>query len=116
MQTRILSMAAVTGMDPQSFERPEEFLPERWLREDSSSKHHPFSFTPFGFGPRACYGAWPLSLLLLLPIIPVLTVIIIVIIDDDDDSVIPSCSCAGRRLAELELTMLLVQVSQCTSH
>ena len=49
-------MAAVTGMDPCSFERPDEFLPERWLREDSSSKHHPFSFTPFGFGPRACYG------------------------------------------------------------
>ncbi|XP_034662836.1 probable cytochrome P450 12e1, mitochondrial [Drosophila subobscura] len=41
--------------------RVREFLPERWLRDDSSSRlvgetATPFMYLPFGFGPRACAG------------------------------------------------------------
>lgn len=46
------------------FDRASEFLPERWLRDDShlheECKHaketHPFVYLPFGFGPRSCVG------------------------------------------------------------
>ncbi|XP_034116036.1 probable cytochrome P450 12e1, mitochondrial [Drosophila albomicans] len=41
--------------------RVREFLPERWLRDESSSNlvgdtSTPFMYLPFGFGPRACAG------------------------------------------------------------
>ncbi|KAH8362475.1 hypothetical protein KR200_002849 [Drosophila serrata] len=40
-----------------------QFIPERWLRDESNSNSHligatatPFMYLPFGFGPRACAG------------------------------------------------------------
>ncbi|XP_017037604.1 probable cytochrome P450 12c1, mitochondrial [Drosophila kikkawai] len=50
--------------DESFYARPEEFLPERWLRrkdadEDSSEaliSKNPFVYLPFGFGPRMCVG------------------------------------------------------------
>ena len=42
--------------DDQIFEEPSEFIPDRW-NKDAAGKYHPFSFLPFGFGPRSCYGA-----------------------------------------------------------
>lgn len=38
---------------PEYFDRPDEFVPERFLNE----LKHPFSFIPFGGGPRICIGA-----------------------------------------------------------
>lgn len=47
-------------MTLQDYPRPNEFIPERWLRStegDLSHKHvHPFTFLPFGFGVRTCIG------------------------------------------------------------
>ncbi|XP_063709935.1 cytochrome P450 CYP12A2-like [Culicoides brevitarsis] len=48
----------------EQFHRATEFLPERWLRNDShiaeGCKHakesHPFVYMPFGFGSRSCVG------------------------------------------------------------
>ncbi|XP_039490346.1 probable cytochrome P450 12a5, mitochondrial [Drosophila santomea] len=52
--------------DEEYFQKPTEFLPERWLRNasDSAGKcpandlktKNPFVFLPFGFGPRMCVG------------------------------------------------------------
>lgn len=40
--------------------RPEEFVPERWLRTEENRLAGeiatPFMYTPFGFGPRSCAG------------------------------------------------------------
>lgn len=39
------------------FPRPNEFLPERWIKGDPlESHHHPFALLPFGFGTRMCVG------------------------------------------------------------
>jgi len=49
--------------DQEYFERPDEFVPERWIRnqeEDvcphSLKQSHPFSYLPFGYGVRFCAG------------------------------------------------------------
>jgi len=39
------------------FPRPNEFVPERWIKGDpQESHHHPFTLLPFGFGTRMCVG------------------------------------------------------------
>ena len=41
-------------MRRELFGDPEEFRPERWLRENKN--FHAFAALPFGFGPRMCLG------------------------------------------------------------
>nr|QAX33063.1 cytochrome P450 CYP6AB14 [Carposina sasakii] len=41
--------------DPQYFENPEEFRPERFLPENIEEKNR-YVYLPFGVGPRACIG------------------------------------------------------------
>ena len=48
-------------VDERFFPRPNEFLPERWIRDESDDeiakgRKYPFALTPFGFGPRSCIG------------------------------------------------------------
>ncbi|KHJ94333.1 hypothetical protein OESDEN_05738, partial [Oesophagostomum dentatum] len=39
------------------FDDPLSFRPSRWLRDGAHREDfHPFSFLPFGFGPRMCAG------------------------------------------------------------
>lgn len=44
-----------THRDERFHPRPEEFTPDRWLSERSSTPL-PFTYFPFGHGPRACRG------------------------------------------------------------
>jgi cytochrome P450 len=44
----------LTQRDPQNWERPDEFCPERFAQ---GHKQPSFSYIPFGGGPRACMGA-----------------------------------------------------------
>ena len=77
----------MSSKDEEMFEAPQEFRPDRWERGDSE-KIHPFSFLPFGFGPRACFGQGNAALCNFhLMIIG-----------------------TGRRLAELELFVLLAKI------
>ncbi len=41
--------------DPRWFDRPDEFLPERW-DGDLAKKLHRYAYFPFGGGPRFCIG------------------------------------------------------------
>lgn len=47
--------------DPRLFKSPEKFLPERFMRDDTTlteeyKNTNPFAILPFGFGPRSCIG------------------------------------------------------------
>ncbi|KAL8091161.1 hypothetical protein AgCh_040315 [Apium graveolens] len=44
------------GRDPQVWENPDEFLPERFLDNDISVKGQDFELIPFGTGRRICSG------------------------------------------------------------
>lgn len=44
-----------THRDPRFWERPEEFMPDRWLNEPDIPRPK-FSFYPFGAGSRVCVG------------------------------------------------------------
>ena len=41
--------------DPKYFTNPDEFIPERWLRNEVR-EFSPFTSLPFGFGTRSCVG------------------------------------------------------------
>lgn len=46
--------------DERFFPRPNEYLPERWLRDTTGDigkgQEYPFALKPFGFGSRSCVG------------------------------------------------------------
>lgn len=57
--TQILLGANALMKDEAYYTQPNEFLPERWLRDPETNKKtqvSPFTFLPFGFGPRMCIG------------------------------------------------------------
>jgi cytochrome P450 len=50
---RIVQMATLMHFDPRFFERPDEFLPDRFLDRSPDT----YSWIPFGGGTRRCVGA-----------------------------------------------------------
>jgi cytochrome P450 family 12 len=52
----------VSSANRMHFEKSNEYIPERWLKENHDEKcphardTHPFAFLPFGFGSRMCVG------------------------------------------------------------
>lgn len=56
----LIAAHSLVSVDPAEFERPNEFIPERWMRNEieypSAKNAHPFSYMPFGFGARTCIG------------------------------------------------------------
>ncbi|GFO41541.1 25-hydroxyvitamin D-1 alpha hydroxylase, mitochondrial [Plakobranchus ocellatus] len=43
-------------LNPAVIPEPESYVPERWLRDSSGDKIHPYLFTPFSLGTRMCVG------------------------------------------------------------
>ncbi|XP_016974313.1 probable cytochrome P450 12d1 proximal, mitochondrial [Drosophila rhopaloa] len=57
--TTVLLGSQVLLKDSTYYADPDEFIPERWLRNPETGKKgqaSPFTFLPFGFGPRMCIG------------------------------------------------------------
>lgn len=54
--TQIFMSQWVTHRDPRFWERPEEFLPERWGSDGGGSSRPKYAYFPFGGGPRYCVG------------------------------------------------------------
>ena len=84
----------VAGHLPEFFPNPEAFQPERWNRENVELPSA-FSSLPFGFGRRSCVGKFHPQ-----PSSYIVSVAIII------DFLFPP----GRRVAELEMHILLAQM------
>ena len=53
--THVIPLLHGVHMDPEVWEQPEQFRPERFLTEDGAL-HKPKHFMPFGAGQRMCLG------------------------------------------------------------
>lgn len=57
----VLTYFYSSGRNPDNYEDPNDFQPERWLTTsggaaEKKEKHNPFASQPFGFGTRMCLG------------------------------------------------------------
>ena len=51
--TKVVTAGMVISNDEDHFDRPDEFIPERWIRGNPlQNTADPFAFLPFGRGPR----------------------------------------------------------------
>ncbi|TMW51300.1 hypothetical protein DOY81_003619, partial [Sarcophaga bullata] len=53
--TKVSMLVYAAGRDPDYFENPNDFNPERFYSE-SPDKINPFAYVPFSAGPRNCIG------------------------------------------------------------
>lgn len=49
-------MSTLRSKDEACFPRPNEYLPERWLRDKPYGDIHPYASLPFSHGSRMCIG------------------------------------------------------------
>ncbi|KAI8507297.1 hypothetical protein Bbelb_146770 [Branchiostoma belcheri] len=55
-KTQIMMAHNVISRQPEYYPEPESYIPERWLRTESSTNVQTFAHLPFGYGPRMCVG------------------------------------------------------------
>lgn len=55
-KTRVFINAWAIRRDPNLWKKPQEFLPERFMKSCGDFKGQDFQFIPFGIGRRGCPG------------------------------------------------------------
>ncbi|MQM16381.1 hypothetical protein Taro_049333 [Colocasia esculenta] len=55
-KTRVFVNVWAIGRDPDSWDKPDEFIPERFVGSDVDFSGHNYQFLPFGAGRRMCPG------------------------------------------------------------
>ncbi|XP_078680492.1 putative cytochrome P450 CYP44 [Branchiostoma floridae x Branchiostoma belcheri] len=55
-KTQVIMAHNVISRQPEYYLEPESYIPERWLRTESSTNAQAFALLPFGYGPRMCIG------------------------------------------------------------
>ncbi|XP_078680497.1 putative cytochrome P450 CYP44 [Branchiostoma floridae x Branchiostoma belcheri] len=55
-KTQVIVPNKVISMHPEYYPEPESYIPERWLRTESSRNVQTFAHLPFGYGPKMCVG------------------------------------------------------------
>ncbi|KAJ1696642.1 hypothetical protein LUZ63_005154 [Rhynchospora breviuscula] len=55
-KTRIIINARAISLDPNTWENPEQFRPERFIDNNADFRGQDFRFVPFGVGRRSCPG------------------------------------------------------------
>ena len=95
-QTQVEINTNLLLRDEEYFERADEFLPERWMREESARWRvkDPFAMLPFSHGSRMCIGQSPSSK----------TSIFLLTLE--------SVQIVGRRLAEQEMCTHILKLVQ----
>ncbi|GKU95987.1 hypothetical protein SLEP1_g9273 [Rubroshorea leprosula] len=53
---RVFINAWAIQRDPELWDRPDEFIPERFMDNSIDYRRHDFQYIPFGFGRRVCPG------------------------------------------------------------
>ncbi|KAK1474762.1 isotrichodermin C-15 hydroxylase [Colletotrichum cuscutae] len=56
LETEVGVINMAMHRDPKYFERPNDFIPERWIGDGQSAVKDKSAFSPFCKGPRACLG------------------------------------------------------------
>mmetsp|Transcript_22792 Transcript_22792/g.52974 ORF Transcript_22792/g.52974 Transcript_22792/m.52974 type:complete len:146 (-) Transcript_22792:192-629(-) len=54
--TQVVLHSYIYGRLPQWWDKPDVFMPKRWLVDDSADKANPYRFLPFLIGCRQCVG------------------------------------------------------------
>lgn len=54
--SNLILMPMFMGRDPEYFDDPLEFRPERFETETTAEKANPYRYIPFSAGPRNCIG------------------------------------------------------------
>lgn len=58
LQETVIVSNLLMATDPDYFDDPLLYKPERWLRGEDSIGINPFLVNGFGFGPRMCLGTY----------------------------------------------------------
>jgi cytochrome P450 len=64
--TQFLNSPYFVHRDPDNWEQPDEFKPERWLKEHKCPHSSKSAYVPFGWAPKSCIGAQMGTIQLLL--------------------------------------------------
>ncbi len=55
-QTEVMMPQILIGRMPELYSEPDQFIPERWNKENKDTLPSMFAQLPFGFGARMCVG------------------------------------------------------------